>query len=253
MWAGASVPQTPCQPFPPPLAETALDPLDDVVSADVIREICDFAGASRALQPVVDAARPFLLGHSRGGKLSVLAAARDAAAGTPRVSALALIDPVNNTVYAPQGPRFPSATAALRGARAVGAIPLLAVGGGLASADCAPPGSNHAAFYEAAQGPAWNIIVEGGGHFQFVDSASTLQRAVCAAGPAADDAVRGAAAAAAVAWGRLALFGDGGGGGWGAALDAVERDLALSLAAAVPAGSKRAPARPLSAARKRVP
>ena len=48
------------------------------------------------------------MGHSRGGKLSVLAAARD-----PRVTACCLLDPVDNTKYAPLGPEYPSAIAAL--------------------------------------------------------------------------------------------------------------------------------------------
>ena len=51
----------------------------------------------------------YLVGHSRGGKLSVLAAARD-----PRITACCLLDPVDNTKYAPLGPEFPSAVAALR-------------------------------------------------------------------------------------------------------------------------------------------
>ncbi len=50
----------------------------------------------------------YLVGHSRGGKLSVLAAARD-----PRITACCLLDPVDNTKYAPLGPEFPSAVAAL--------------------------------------------------------------------------------------------------------------------------------------------
>ena len=50
----------------------------------------------------------YLVGHSRGGKLSVLAAARD-----PRVTAACLLDPVDNTKYAPLGPQYPSAIAAL--------------------------------------------------------------------------------------------------------------------------------------------
>ena len=50
-----------------------------------------------------------LLGHSRGAKLSVLAAAADS-----RVRALALLDPVNNTVMTPSGPGYPSALPPLR-------------------------------------------------------------------------------------------------------------------------------------------
>lgn len=45
----------------------------------------------------------------QGGKLSVLTAAVD-----PRVVALCLLDPVDNTVWAPLGPGYPSAIQALR-------------------------------------------------------------------------------------------------------------------------------------------
>lgn len=45
----------------------------------------------------------------QGGKLSVLAAAVD-----PRVVALCLLDPVDNTVWAPLGPGYPSAIQALK-------------------------------------------------------------------------------------------------------------------------------------------
>ena len=50
-----------------------------------------------------------LVGCVQGAKVSVLAAGLD-----PRVSALCLIDPVDNTAWAPLGPGFPSAVQALR-------------------------------------------------------------------------------------------------------------------------------------------
>ena len=49
------------------------------------------------------------LSYMQGGKLSVLAAAVD-----PRVVALCLLDPVDNTVWAPLGPGYPSAIQALK-------------------------------------------------------------------------------------------------------------------------------------------
>jgi pimeloyl-ACP methyl ester carboxylesterase len=206
------------------------------VSADVIREICDYVAASRALRPLADAGRPYLVGHSRGGKLSVLAAARDAAAGVARVGALGLVDPVNNTAYAPQSPRFPSATAALRsGGLLARGPPLLAVGAGRA-ADCAPRDANYRTFFDAAPGAAWEVCVADAGHFQFLDAQTGLQRAVCATGKTEDGAVRDAAAGALVAWGRAALFGRKGGEDADAAaasvsalLDAAEADVAAVL------------------------
>lgn len=48
-------------------------------------------------------------GHSRGGKVSVLTATLD-----PRVTACCLLDPVDNTKYAPLSVDFPSAVDALK-------------------------------------------------------------------------------------------------------------------------------------------
>lgn len=249
--------------------ETALDPLDDVVSAAVVLEVADFVASSAALSALIDARRLYLVGHSRGGKLSVLAAARDGegagggggsgedsssgggggagSSGPPppspspspsssssRVKALGLIDPVNNTVYAPQGPRFPSATAALRGVPALAATPLLAVASGplVSGRDCAPADAAAPSFFDACrQAPAWLVELRPAGHFQFLDEQSAVQRAVCASGPVEDEAVRASARAALAAWGRLAVFGDGvsaGGGGEGGSGGGGEKE-ALSL------------------------
>lgn len=59
----------------------------------------DWATTDPALSKLCDTKDVFLVGHSRGAKVSTLAAVSD-----PRVKALALIDPVDNTQYAPLGP-----------------------------------------------------------------------------------------------------------------------------------------------------
>ena len=56
----------------------------------------------------------------QGGKLSVLTAAVD-----PRVAAVCLLDPVDNTVYAPLGPGYPSAVQALKAFRGKQVRPVL--------------------------------------------------------------------------------------------------------------------------------
>jgi hypothetical protein len=48
-------------------------------------------------------------------------------------------------------------------------------------------------YYNACQGPAWEVVLKEAGHFQFLDSQSVLQRAVCAVGQIDDSAVRGVA------------------------------------------------------------
>ena len=219
--------------------------MDDLLAADILLSVLDFIEASPALSQVATTRRrrkggggggsfspsTILLGHSRGAKVSVLAAAREAAP-SPRIAALALLDPVNVTRYAPQSPRFPSATAALvAGPAGLAALPVCIVGGGWAH-DCAPEGANYDTYYAACRGPTWMTVLPGAGHFQFVgggggggaggdgaaspsssassssDSATFLQRALCAEGPATGEAVRAASAGAVTAW-SLAVLGGG--------------------------------------------
>jgi hypothetical protein len=71
----------------------------------------------------------------QGGKVSALTAAID-----PRVKAVCLLDPVDTTVYAPQGPNYPSAVAAVR--HAGPGLPVAVVGCGRAG-DCVPKDSNY--------------------------------------------------------------------------------------------------------------
>ncbi len=71
----------------------------------------------------------------QGGKVSALAAVVD-----PRVKAVCLLDPVDVTVYAPQGPDFPSAVAAVR--HMSRGVPLAVIGSGRAG-DCVPKDSNY--------------------------------------------------------------------------------------------------------------
>ena len=76
-----------------------------------------------------------MCGPLQGGKLSALAGAVD-----PRVKAVCLLDPVDNTVYAPEGPDYPSAVAAVRHAQAP--LAMAVVGCGRAG-DCVPRASNY--------------------------------------------------------------------------------------------------------------
>ena len=83
-----------------------------------------------------------------------------------RAQAQACVSGPNSPPHTPhpaQGPRFPSATAALRAGLAD--VPLAAVGGGWAS-DCAPADANYSKFYAATSAPAWQVVLAGAGHFQ---------------------------------------------------------------------------------------
>jgi hypothetical protein len=136
--------------------------LDDVVSAAMIRDLIGWAQSDVLLGQLVDTAGDdknagvYLVGHSRGGKISALEAVED-----PRVRAACLLDPVDNTVYAPLGAGFPSALAAMR-ERGDGGPPLVVVGGERGG-DCAPGGANYLDFARAASGDSWGVEIAGAG------------------------------------------------------------------------------------------
>lgn len=195
--------------------ETVNDPVNDDVTVRLLRELIDWATTDPALSKLCDTKDVFLVGHSRGAKVSTLAAVSD-----PRVKALALIDPVDNTQYAPLGPGYPSATQALkslrmraahptmdgRGGGPLGPLPIVIIGAGVAS-DCVPLPANYDAFYQAAPGAAWTVVIEDAGHFSFLDSPTMLQAAICTPGLASGPAVRAATQAMIVAWAEVVFRG----------------------------------------------
>lgn len=77
-----------------------MESLDDVVSMNLVQEIIDWTETDPLMRRIANSRNVYLIGHSRGGKVSVLTALLDS-----RVKSLCLIDPVDNTVYAPLGPR----------------------------------------------------------------------------------------------------------------------------------------------------
>ena len=148
--------------------------LDDVVSAAMVKDLIGWAQSDVLLGPQIDrgdvrgfrgvggafgraaddehdddvrTGGVYLIGHSRGGKISMLDAVEDS-----RVRAACLLDPVDNTVYAPLGEGFPSAVAAMRDAR--GGPPVVVVGGTYGG-DCAPEGSNYLEFLREASEDSW--------------------------------------------------------------------------------------------------
>jgi hypothetical protein len=75
----------------------------------------------------------------------------------------------------------------------------LVVVGGERGGDCAPKGSNYFDFVREASGDSWGLEIAGAGHFQFLDSATFVQRAVCEEGYASESEVRGVSQALMVA------------------------------------------------------
>lgn len=200
--------------------ESAASARDDVLCASFIRELIDWSCVDPSLKLLCDSDNVMLVGHSRGGKVSVLAAARD-----QRVKAVCLIDPVDNTVYAPLGPGYPSAVAALAAYSGVprdtivgekkqsmeleisferGPLAVAVVGGRLGG-DCAPKTANYQKFYEASASPSWEVVLDDAGHFQFLDTKSIIQSSVCTDGPVGNAAARSIAKGVCAAWGDLML------------------------------------------------
>lgn len=114
----------------------------------------------------LDGKRVALVGHSLGGKLSVLGAAERG------VLAVVGLDPVDGGAPGVVDPvRFPSAVAALGAVRA----PLLLIGAEYGERTrfgmpCAPPEANFRRFFAAAQGPALEITQLGAGHLDYLDN-----------------------------------------------------------------------------------
>jgi hypothetical protein len=114
-----------------------------------------------------DPQRLVLGGHSRGGKLAaiVFADAGDAAA------AAWLVDPVDQTAYAPESANNPSAAKAL----AEAGRPVGVVGAGVRGS-CNPDEGDEK-LYEAAAPGSWRVVVPGAGHFTFASAGSVLDTA----------------------------------------------------------------------------
>eukprot|EP00210_Caulerpa_lentillifera_P008006 g7645.t1 len=179
--------------------ETIMEPLDDVVSIDLVREIIDWTQSNPLMRKLANSHSVYLIGHSRGGKVSVLAALDDS-----RVKSLCLIDPVDNTVYAPLGPRYPSAIAGVKSKHFD--TPMMIIGSELGS-DCAPVEANYRQFFNAARGPAMEVTIRDSGHFQFLDSHSSFVRALCLEGPTTDEEVRIITQSSMIAWGEATMKG----------------------------------------------
>ena len=136
-----------------------------------------------------------LLGHSRGCKTSVIAAAK----AKRRVAAMILLDPVDRT-----GPDPQTVLPVLETLK----VPTAILGTGQSAFDCAPPESNYERFAEAlkrASTPRLIGRLPRAGHTQFVDNRRVLSVDVCTTGKDRDAAIREVAIATARVWSTAAL------------------------------------------------
>ncbi|KAG2495081.1 hypothetical protein HYH03_006692 [Edaphochlamys debaryana] len=167
----------------------------DTSMVNAITNVINTCTSDPRVAPHVDPRAVLLGGHSRGGKLSVLAAA-----GDPRVKGVALLDPVDVTAMTPMGPDYPSALPAMRVACGPPRrMPTLIVGAGL-NADVIPADGNYKRFMTACSGPCWAVELQGAGHLQFLDAQVGLFSMFTKPGPTPDEAVRAASKGALAAW-----------------------------------------------------
>ena len=170
--------------------------IDDETSAAYVSEIITWLEGQQFGQAVrTDSV--YLVGHSRGGKISLLAAESD-----DRIGAVCLIDPVDSNSYAPEGPGYPSA---IRNFPRAKAVPIAIIGGGH-SGDCIPKQSNFEKFFEGSElGPTLKLSIREAGHFQFLEKTTAMQGAVCTEGKIENRAVQDMSKAVVVAWAEAML------------------------------------------------
>ncbi len=146
------------------------------------------------LRGVVDASRVGLVGHSLGGKLSFFVAGR-----VPGVQAVAALDPVDGGgPGAEDEERFPRVVPDRMGELRVPILLLGAdrAGEALLGQPCAPEDVNYRRFFEAAAGPALEVIQVETGHMQYLDDPNCgIPCAVCVRGSTPSDQVRSTAQA----------------------------------------------------------
>lgn len=179
-------------------------------ASDAIAAI-DWALATPSVAPSVDATRIAMMGHSLGGKVSVMAAARDV-----RIDAVLLLDPVNGGAgpsgYSAAAPDIvPEQVTPLAIPFGIFGETLDGSGGGM---PCAPAAQNYATFYDAAAAGSapwaaeWTLT--GANHMQFLDDRAScgLICSFCAMPSAADAAVLAAVRTLSVAYLRRHLRGE---------------------------------------------
>lgn len=148
--------------------------------------------AGSALNGLVDTSKVVLVGHSRGGKVSALAAQADS-----RVVAFFGIDPVNSN---PPGQSGASALTGMGQMKAAVAV-VGADKGATGFQACAPKADNYEKFFNAAKSPAWEILLIEAGHMQFLDRrALCLPCVACTNGKTQDALIREITQTAMVAW-----------------------------------------------------
>jgi hypothetical protein len=156
-------------------------------------------GASR-IAGRIDKDRIGLAGHSLGGKISLMVAAKD-----PRIKALFAIDPVDSG--------FPQARTELGKIKLAPEIPLAYLGETISKTGsfmpCTPADSNYEVLYGRSSSPAFSITFKDAAHNDFVDNfMSCMGCGFCPGGTAPKDRTNKLAVKYSTAYFVWALKGD---------------------------------------------
>ena len=142
--------------------------VSNVRDAQNLSGALDWVATSAQLAAKAAAAKSGVMGHSRGGKAAVLAAAKDT-----RFAAVLGLDPVDSKP--PLGCDAVTECPDSRDALATRAIPSLFLGettdssaGGFGQA-CAPADGNYATYRAKAKSPSVEVTILGANHMSFVD------------------------------------------------------------------------------------
>lgn len=147
--------------------------------------VIDWATAEPTLAALVDTKLVGMMGHSLGGKVSLLAATFD-----PRIKAVLALDPVDSSMNcSPQ--KCPDVSNLMPSL----AIPTgflgetLDASGGLQP--CAPAADNFTTFYAGANAPSFQVTVNGANHMSFLDDVAScgFLCSVCQPATLANDVV----------------------------------------------------------------
>ena len=135
---------------------------DNIAQAKDLSSALNWAFNHKGLKNIIDANQSGIMGHSLGGKLSLLAATLDF-----RFKAIFCIDPVDG-----MGILVRNELNKL-GNRPTGYIGELIDSSGRIKA-CAPVNLNYETLYHASPNPSFKVTVNGANHFSFLDDADNL-------------------------------------------------------------------------------
>jgi hypothetical protein len=168
------------------------------VLGNMLRALPDELARMPAMSATMDTRRVVFAGHSRGGKLSALAAS-----GNTNAVAFMGLDPVDAPPpMTPPGPEYPSGATALASFRGPSVIVGAALGGvaapGSFNMPCAPTAANFHTFFTSALAPSTEVSLAQTGHMQFIDDRARCPSSplggticsLCTSGTATDAAAR---------------------------------------------------------------